>query len=555
MKKIQTSSFLLTIVGFLLFVSGCTVLGIGVGAIVESGRDDVRPVVLPGWGAMTEIKAGTWIEVVKKDREIVKGEFTKAVKTPKEGGDTTLSVFMKVSSSFGQTAINFNDIDHIVVGEKRANAIGTGALIGGLADVIVLVAVGSSLANFNDNNPRPTPSPRDESDISSCPFVYSYDGNRYRLEGEVFGGSIFEAARRTDFLNLTYLNDENGEYRLKITNELEETQYMDELKLLVIDHPVGTEVYPSFDGKLHQISKPYSVINAVNKTGENIAKLMKEKDDLVWFSNPFDRDPEKLEDARDLVELTFEKPMGATSASLLFNVQNTRWGAVMQKEMLALQGNQLEEWYHLLNTSEAARMELMQLMVREGMLQIKLWNGKNWQPAGFIWEVGPVAPKDVVANIELGNIDANEIKVRLEFPVGFWNINSVQVSYGTTGPSLINELIPQKAVGHNGQDIISQLTNADQNYYTMPNNDYWAEVSFKAPEKRAGYTRTFMVKSNGYYTIHIKAEGNRQDALIEHIRTTPGAYGQFTLRKLQGYIQDGINQLRTCSIPNQRPNG
>jgi hypothetical protein len=58
----------------------------------------------------------------------------------------------------------------------------------------------------------------------------------YDESHETFGGAIFHAAQRTDVDNLDHLAEVGGAYRVKLTNELQETQYVDELKLLVVDH-------------------------------------------------------------------------------------------------------------------------------------------------------------------------------------------------------------------------------------------------------------------------------------------------------------------------------
>jgi hypothetical protein len=557
MKRINSLPFFFLSIWTLLVISGCTVIGAGIGAATDIDKKDERPVILPGWGEVRTLKPGNWVEIVKKDEQKEEGKFVKLLLTPQENGDTVRSLMIAPKNEIGQKAIDINDIDHIVLGTKSTSGATKGLFIGAAVDIATVAVVAYSLRDFGEgwDDWNTTNNNNEESGELSCPFIYSFDGEDYRLEGEVFGGAIFEAARRTDLLNLSALKENNGHYGIKITNELEETQFVDELKLIVVDHPVGTALYPSFDGKLHLLSSLIHPKSAQDKDGHNITNDLNEKDDLAWISNPFNRDPDKLGDARDWVELAFDKPSEISKATLLFNVQNTRWGAVMQKEMLALQGDQLDAWYQSLNTSEAARKELMGLMVREGMLQIKVWTGAGWKDVGFVWEVGPAAARDVALGIDLSAVQSTTLKMRLEFPVGFWAINAVKISYNDQSPSMVTELAPSKAIGHSGQALMDVLSQSDQKYYAMPTTSDWAHISFKAIPLKKGFKRSFVLKSNGYYTIHMNPTGKRQDALIEHIKNTPGAYGQFTLQKLQQYKQDATNQLRTASIKNQRPNG
>src|SRR5688500_13141886 len=41
------------------------------------------------------------------------------------------------------------------------------------------------------------------------------------------------------------LISKDGEYHLRVTNELEEVLFLDHLKLVAVEHPAGTDVYPN----------------------------------------------------------------------------------------------------------------------------------------------------------------------------------------------------------------------------------------------------------------------------------------------------------------------
>lgn len=122
---------------------------------------------------------------------------------------------------------------------------------------------------------------------NSCPFVYSFDGSSYILDSETYGGAIFRVAERTDYDNLDYLLPVDGKYHLKMTNELPETQHTDEFKLIIVDHPKGTEVVPESGGAIHTISSPVAPLSATDFDGQDFAELIVEKDELFWESNPY----------------------------------------------------------------------------------------------------------------------------------------------------------------------------------------------------------------------------------------------------------------------------
>ncbi|MBM3848184.1 MAG: VCBS repeat-containing protein, partial [Verrucomicrobia bacterium] len=90
---------------------------------------------------------------------------------------------------------------------------------------------------------------------TSCPYVYVWDGSKFRFVTDILGaapiglpiaeGRYIEA----DADEFVWLGDEatvqpkDGRYRLSITEELREVLFLDEAKLVVVDHAPGTEVH------------------------------------------------------------------------------------------------------------------------------------------------------------------------------------------------------------------------------------------------------------------------------------------------------------------------
>ena len=91
----------------------------------------------------------------------------------------------------------------------------------------------------------------------SCPYLYAWDGERYRFVTDLLGASplglpVAEGVYiEADPDEIVWIGDESnfkpidGNYRLQITEELREILYLDEAKLLAIDVPNGTEVHPT----------------------------------------------------------------------------------------------------------------------------------------------------------------------------------------------------------------------------------------------------------------------------------------------------------------------
>ncbi len=91
----------------------------------------------------------------------------------------------------------------------------------------------------------------------SCPYMYAWDGNKFRFVTDLLGaapvglpvadGVIIES----DPDEYAWIGNEsnfaprNGYYTVQITEELREALYLDDAKLVVVDHPPGTEVHPT----------------------------------------------------------------------------------------------------------------------------------------------------------------------------------------------------------------------------------------------------------------------------------------------------------------------
>jgi len=443
-----------------------------------------------------------------------------------------------IEDSTGRTLIPTDRIYQIQVpNKKHAKWVGLG--IGAAVDVSLII-IGIAMGSQDWGLGGTTWS---YSGSSSCPFVYSFDGEKYFLDSEPYGNAIYKAAQRTDWDNLDHLTEVQGTYHLKITNELQETQYIDELKLLVIDYPRKIRVVPSSSGGLHFLSAPQIPSKAEDFRGFDVLELVKSKDDQFWISNPFGRDLENRSGTRDGLIFEFDRPAGCNLVKLAFNLQNTPWASFLQGQILELHGSKLDEWYDLLNTSPEASKAFQEVLIREGMLLIKLWNGKVWQDFDFIWGVGSALPKDQVVLLDLGRISGEVLRVKVESTVGLWMINSVHADYTPDLPLRITELSPAEAKDHTGRDLKELFYEIDGIHYSMPTQKDWAELVFKAPPRKKGLERSFILKITGYYTIHVDAKGEPQRDLIVKLMSEPGAYGQYTLQLLNRYVMSALEQL------------
>ncbi len=242
----------------------------------------------------------------------------------------------------------------------------------------------------------------------SCPFIYSYDGARYIFDAEPYGGATCPGLKRTEWCRLEYLKEVNGRYRILLKNEVDETQYTDELKLVVIDHPRGTKIVPDEAGKMHTVAHPLVPVRAYDGKGRNILPLVTQNDWLFWQTRTQEKDPESSKGLKDELVFEFPKPEGARQAKLIFNGCNTLWGSQMLKRSLELYGNKVQDWYAEVNAHGPAFNRMNFWNTREELyrLQIRVETPAGWKSKGAVVGGGPFVSEDKAYILDLGDSEA-----------------------------------------------------------------------------------------------------------------------------------------------------
>jgi len=101
---------------------------------------------------------------------------------------------------------------------------------------------------------------------SSCPFLYTWNGERFEFVTDFMGGGemgyLEEPGRRNipdpvEYVRIesSRLRPRQGRYELRVTNELEETLFADRMRLIAVAHPADVAVYP--DEGMTEHAKPF----------------------------------------------------------------------------------------------------------------------------------------------------------------------------------------------------------------------------------------------------------------------------------------------------------
>jgi hypothetical protein len=267
-----------------------------------------------------------------------------------------------------------------------------------------------------------------------------------------------------------------------------------------------------------------------------VLQLIASTDNQWWISNPFGRDPERISTVRDGLIISFQRPTNTQSVKLTFNVQNTIWAMEVEEQLLKLEGYDLGRWYNAMNSSQEIRDSFVESVKREAMLSVKIWNGQSWISTGCVWFVGPYMPKTQILQVDINNVPGNELKIQLESTAGLWMVNSVRADFTSDVPLKVTELSPETANDHEGNDVRNALHNIDDRYYILEDSGYSANLTFKAPPRMDGMDRSFILKSTGYYTIHVSEQGPPHHDLVKQLGDQPGAFGSYIIGLLNNYV-------------------
>lgn len=367
----------------------------------------------------------------------------------------------------------------------------------------------------------------------SCPFIYSWNGNSYQFEGEIYSGSIYKPLERNDYLKLsTYQNQ--SVYQLKITNEVREIQHTNQLELIVIDHPKNSFVLVDKNGKIHSPESLMSPVSALAGNGQNVTAMVNSKDDIYYQSNYSGNNIP----IKDYLVLEFPDQGIAKTAQLAIHGKNSIMLDYMVGEFNDLFGSAFNRYNK--SQSRASGDGMRQWSLDQGIpLSLYVERAGNWEFVDYYNIAGPMKFKDDILQIPLKGNETKPLKVKLEFGTFLWEINYAAIDYSADTEFTSWSISPKLAINENRTDITSLIAKDDQQYYTQPETTNYAEVTFNLPQP-TDQGRTVVLHSKGWYSIIQDPQGKPDIVYLKSFKN-PGQFNQFVISKLKE-MEERISQ-------------
>ena len=331
--------------------------------------------------------------------------------------------------------------------------------------------------------------------------------------------------------NLLYAVPDAGRLRLRLANELNETDYVDALSVLVVDHDADVTIAPDGAGNVHTLGPLQSPLRASDFRGRDVLDRIASLDDVNWQSAPFGRNPDRAEDIRDGLELTFVRPAGATVGKLVVDGGNTTWASYMLTELIAAHGTSTDAWYDSLDTQPQFMQQFGSVAAYTGFLGVAVQTEAGWEHQGYIWEAGPEIAKRQVFLLNLERVSGDTVRVRLESAPSFWVIDQVALDYTTARPLAVHELNATRAIDHRGRDVGHLLAAIDSAEFVMETGDH-AELEFDLPPATPGKTRSFVLRSTGWYRVHTAETETPQITLLRQVMSDRDAASRIAVTRM-----------------------
>jgi hypothetical protein len=330
-------------------------------------------------------------------------------------------------------------------------------------------------------------------DGASCPYVYAWDGRQYVLEAEPFGAGLGRALELTTFHLLPTARADSGIVRLRLTNERQETHYVNSLRLSAIELGSAPGAVLDGEGAAWPLVRPQAPLAASDQTGRSILEEVASSDGKMWECDPTTLTRES--GYEDVLESTLSHPPGSTTASLVLTGINTSLSTSIFGQLLRAAGDQALALTQAIDTDPELIARLREYLA-DASLKVSLWNGAEWKEAGAFRPEANAVTFTRGLRISVPADAGETVRIRLRSMADVWKIDAIQADWTPASPLPMRRLDLLSAVDPGGKDLRPLLQSDDDRYAILFPPDR-VELRYSSGES-AGTRLVYAVSGRGY---------------------------------------------------------
>jgi len=324
--------------------------------------------------------------------------------------------------------------------------------------------------------------------FGSCPtfYVTGPDG-ALTLQAEGFSTSVARRLEANDVDLLPEATPRNGYLELEVRNEAPETHYLRRVALDVVEGPAGTQVHRLADGGYVALGPPVAPRDAPDLAAVDGIEQTLGSDGVDLA-------------ARASITLA-HPPVLARRAAVLLTARNSLMNTWVFYHLLARLGPEMGRFFAALERGDATALGALRGF-DEALGGIDVWvrqDGEAWCRIGTFGYLGPIAPVTQAIAFDIAHPDAG-VEVRLDFARAHWRFDRVALApvhvEGLGATTLDPEVVGSSST-HDRDVVTRALRGEGERAVTLPGDRI--RLRFRVPEASPAVSRSYFVRSRGYY--------------------------------------------------------
>lgn len=349
--------------------------------------------------------------------------------------------------------------------------------------------------------------------FGSCPTIYTFDGNKYNFETELFSYSISKPMEAYDLDVLHEKVPYDGKYKIMVTNEALETHFINKLELIELKHPPGTQVLPNPRGSYTMINELIPPDEVLNSENVNITDKVSKIDEKYYRSGIEMVDKLNYGPAYDSMKVHLKIKNGLRKVKVVVRYRNTLLSTILFYEVvLATQGIKAVEWTKKMNIDVTYSKQFEFVYKMFSGMDVSANENDLWEHVSHIPDAGPLNWKLIADEIPVqknGDVNLNLKFIPDNFMIDFIGFDTSNISNDIISEKLIQPACMIDDHGDLRNDIVENLRSDDNKYHvTNPGDSY--KITYNIP-KDYSCDQTIMVRSKGYYTEWIRGSWIRNN--------------------------------------------